>query len=202
MLSGAGLRGIGRTITDGYELFHYKGFVTVTGNVVKKGYQRRHSSTSPLPILDNITRAKLEKLCQAPGKSEVQLPAISTIDAAIEEACEPTPDQATITDLRSALMSMPSDDRNLWTRMGHCLKTLNDVGRNLWFEWSVTSDKHNPDADSQTWDSFKPTRSGWRGVFSETQRRGWANPACGANRSPQSDLPSANGGALTPTGSG
>lgn len=83
---------------------------------------------------------------------------------------------AVIKGLRSALLFMRADDRELWQRMGHALKTLGDVGRGLWLEWSSTSDKYDPAADTKTWESFKPTRTGYKAVFAEAQRQGWANP--------------------------
>ena len=192
--SGTGVRAFwqgvssdGKNNDTGYELFHAMGFVTVTGHVVKNDYHRRHPGNKSLTVLDSIVRSELERLCRAPGKSEALLPVDSTIDITIPEVCEPLPAHA-IADLRNALVYMRADDRELWQRMGHCLKTLGEVGRDLWLEWSTSSDKHDPDADLKTWDSFKPTRSGWRGVFSEAQRQGWMNPASGSNREPQVDF--------------
>lgn len=82
-------------------------------------------------------------------------------------------------DLRSALASMPSDDRDLWIKMGLALKELGDVGRGLWLEWSQTSEKYDPVDAGRTWGSFRPERTGYQAVFAEAQRRGWANPAVG-----------------------
>ncbi len=82
-------------------------------------------------------------------------------------------------DLRSALASMRSDDRELWIRMGHALHGLGDQGRGLWLEWSQTSDKYDPADAARTWDSFQPQRTGYQAVFAEAQRRGWVNPAAG-----------------------
>jgi hypothetical protein len=82
----------------------------------------------------------------------------------------------TIACLRSALLFMRSDDRELWQRNGHRLKKLGDVGRGLWMEWSATSDKFDPSADAKTWDSFKPTHTGYKAIFSEAQKLGWVNP--------------------------
>lgn len=47
----------------------------------------------------------------------------------------------TIQHLRSALLSMRADDYNLWIKTGMALKSLGDVGRGLWLEWSLTSGK-------------------------------------------------------------
>ena len=67
--------------------------------------------------------------------------------------------------------------------MGHCLKTLGEVGRGLFMEWSATSDKFDPCKDAKTWESFKPTLTSWRGVFSEAQSMGWVNPMSNVARS-------------------
>jgi hypothetical protein len=72
---------------------------------------------------------------------------------------------------------MSADDRDLWQRMGHALKPIGIDGRDLFMEWSATSAKFDPAADAKTWDSFKPTRTGYQAVFAEAQRQGWINPA-------------------------
>jgi putative DNA primase/helicase len=51
----------------------------------------------------------------------------------------------TIQHLRSALMSMRADDYSLWIKNGMALKSLGDVGRGLWLEWSLTSKKSQVD---------------------------------------------------------
>lgn len=51
----------------------------------------------------------------------------------------------TIQHLRSALLSMRADDHGLWVKVGLALKPLGDVGRGLWLEWSLTSEKSQHD---------------------------------------------------------
>lgn len=91
-----------------------------------------------------------------------------------------------VTELRSALLFMRADDRGLWVRMGHALKTLGEVGRGLFLEWSATSEKFDPAADARAWDSFKPSHTGYQAVFAEAQRQGWTNPLSNAARGGQS----------------
>jgi hypothetical protein len=83
----------------------------------------------------------------------------------------------TVQHLRSALMHMRSDERPEWIKAGMALHELGDVGRGLWLEWSVTSEKYDPAEASRTWDSFKPTGIGHKYVFAEAHRQGWVNPA-------------------------
>ncbi|NCC29337.1 MAG: DUF3987 domain-containing protein [Gammaproteobacteria bacterium] len=87
-----------------------------------------------------------------------------------------------VAELRSALLHMRSDDRDLWIRMGHALHGLGNVGRGLWLEWSATSEKFDPVSAARTWDSFRAERTGYAAVFAEAQRRGWTNPAKGSGR--------------------
>ena len=99
-----------------------------------------------------------------------------------------TPD--TIRDLKSALLHLRADDRDLWIRMGHSLKTIGEQGRGLWLDWSATSSKFDPRTEAATWHSFKPTSTGYGAVFAEAQRQGWINPASRAaqpDTSAQSD---------------
>ena len=88
-------------------------------------------------------------------------------------------DDKTKAELRSALAAMRADDRDLWQRMGHALKTIGDEGRSLWIEWSQGSEKYNAADSSRVWESFKPTSTGHQAVFAEAQRQGWVNPLAG-----------------------
>lgn len=85
--------------------------------------------------------------------------------------------------VRDALMSMSSDDRDLWQRMGHALKVEGMEGwaHELWLEWSAKSQKHDPDLDQKTWEGFHPERTDYRSVLAEAQRRGWINPRSSAH---------------------
>ena len=81
-----------------------------------------------------------------------------------------------IDDLRSALAHMPSDDRDLWQRMGHSLKTIGNAGLDLWLAWSTKSSKFDVSDAHRAWESFKPTNTGYQAVFAEASRQGWLNP--------------------------
>lgn len=86
---------------------------------------------------------------------------------------------ATIEELRDALTHIPADDYTAWVGMGHALKELGAVGRELWEEWSKTSPKWQ-DTDRNRWAGFAGDRTGYRAVFSEAQRHGWVNPLAGS----------------------
>jgi hypothetical protein len=79
-------------------------------------------------------------------------------------------------DLRSALQAMPSDDYQLWVRMGLALADLGGVGRMLWLEWSAYSEKFDAAQASRKWRTFHPSGTGYQAVFAEAARHGWANP--------------------------
>jgi hypothetical protein len=81
-----------------------------------------------------------------------------------------------IADLRSAIYHLRADDRDLWIRMGMALKTLGDVGRGLWLDWSATSEKFEPQDAARVWDSFKRDGVTHKAVFAEAARAGWTNP--------------------------
>ncbi len=91
-------------------------------------------------------------------------------------AADPVLDAKSVTELRDALNAIPSDDRDVWIKMGMALRTLGDVGRGLWLTWSQTSPKFDAADAGKTWDSLKPTDTSYRAVFAEAQRRGWVNP--------------------------
>lgn len=82
----------------------------------------------------------------------------------------------TVSELRSALLAMRSDEYDLWIKIGLSLRELGDRGRALWLEWSSTSEKFNAQQAAKTWESFKPKGTGYQAVFSEATRHGWVNP--------------------------
>jgi putative DNA primase/helicase len=84
--------------------------------------------------------------------------------------------EITIQHLRSALNHLRSDNREVWIKIGMALKPLGDIGRGLWLNWSMTSDKYDAHDASKTWDSFAPEKLDYRFVFAEAQRQGWVNP--------------------------
>ncbi len=85
-------------------------------------------------------------------------------------------DPALVMNLRSALLHMRSDSRELWIKVGMALKTLGDSGRGLWLEWSATSTSYDAPAAAKVWESLNPTGINYRFVFAEAQRVGWVNP--------------------------
>jgi hypothetical protein len=85
-------------------------------------------------------------------------------------------DEITIQHLRNALNHLRSDNRDVWIKIGMALKSLGDIGRGLWLNWSMSSDKYEVYNASKTWDSFSPAQLDYRFVFAEAQRQGWVNP--------------------------
>ena len=81
-----------------------------------------------------------------------------------------------LSDLKSALLHIPADDREVWIKVGHALKTVGEPGLEMWREWSAGSDKYKPEEIDEKWRGFKPERTGFAAVFAEAQRRGWINP--------------------------
>jgi hypothetical protein len=76
-----------------------------------------------------------------------------------------------------ALTVIPADDRELWVRMGHALKTLGEAARPLWHEWSAQSVKYDRAEADRVWASFQPDRTGSEAIFAEARRCGWSGTA-------------------------
>ena len=77
---------------------------------------------------------------------------------------------------RSALAYIPSDDRDLWIRVGHALKNLNAVqAQGLFIEWSMMSDKYDPQDTMRVWKSLKPNELTEATVFYIAGQYGWAS---------------------------
>ena len=93
-----------------------------------------------------------------------------------------TLDEQQQADLRAALFTLSADEYDEWVRFGLALKTLGEVGRGLWMEWSATSDKYDTEQAAEKWETLRPKNTSYRVIFSEAQRRGWENPARGQPR--------------------
>lgn len=86
-----------------------------------------------------------------------------------------------VAELRDALASFPSDDRDLWIRVGMALHSIGQQGFDLWDEWSRKSTKYDPVDSMRVWRSFKPGSVNYETVFYIAQEHGWRNPLAGAS---------------------
>jgi len=131
-------------------------------------------------VTENLIRDS-GQVCLAPYVEQALAPRHSagrTASAASTSAVEIIPaDDMLKAELRSALASMRSDDRDLWIRMGMALRELDEPGRGLWMEWSQTSEKYDPKDAARVWNSLRPKDTGFQAVFAEAKRQGWVNPA-------------------------
>ncbi len=150
----------------GIEAYSSGRFFTVTGDV-------QSFLKEPIDLADYVQETL--KPIRSP-KGTIQNSAIET---AIDFSTGEILTQQEMTLLDSALMSLNADDRVQWVAVGHALKTLGEVGRELWMAWSKTSRLHDPVADSKTWDSFNPTRTDWKIIFAKAHIAGWKPPASG-----------------------
>lgn len=164
--SGRGLRAFGpcddatQYSKDGVEYWGQRRFLTVTGRV--------WANPNGWASLNGI-------------RSTLKAPVCEREKGQGREGLEP---QGIITpkvldELASALRAIPADERELWVKIGHALKTLPaDKGKALWLEWSATSPEKFDEADAEAkWASFRPISTDHRAVFAEAQRHGWDNPA-------------------------
>lgn len=91
--------------------------------------------------------------------------------------------------LRQALTFLDADDGSVWIRAGLCLKTIGNVGFDLWYEWSKTSYKWN-EKNYEQWKTFKPEQLTYRSIFHDAEQLGWINPMRNdaPNNDPEEDL--------------
>ena len=83
--------------------------------------------------------------------------------------------QLSLDEVRDALNCIPSDERDLWVRMGMAVRShLGDSGRDIWMAWSATSERFDERAAKATWRSFAGGgRVGIGSLVYEARRRGW-----------------------------
>ena len=150
----------GKNHDEGFELFHAKGFVTVTGDCLIAGEPDQ---------LNDAMRAQLERMCNSGATRTAEgIPRAQNV-------LPPHPlVEAQLRSLSDALTAIRADDRELWVRMGHALKTLGEAARPLWHEWSAQSVKYDRADADRVWASFQPDRTGYEAVFAEARRCGWS----------------------------
>lgn len=83
--------------------------------------------------------------------------------------------------VRSALGAIPSDDRTTWVNFGIALKQNlpQEAAYELWLQWSMKSDKFDPDDAEATWGSLKDAPDAdaitLGSVFYEAKKQGWVD---------------------------
>ncbi len=165
----------GKNHHEGFELFHAKGFVTVTGDCLTVG--------EPEQLKDTM-RFQLERMCNSstPRTAEgiPSAPYVLPLHPLVE---------AQLQSLADALTVIPADDRELWVRMGHALKTLGEAARPLWHEWSARSVKYDRVDADRVWVSFHPDRTGCEAIFAEARRCGWSGTTPRTGRDSRDPMP-------------
>jgi len=87
----------------------------------------------------------------------------------------PEAQQQLVSDIRSALACLPVDDRDAYVSSGQQLKSLGEVGRELWTDHIKKSHKYEA-GDEDRFDGFDGTRSDYRAIFNKAAAVGWVNP--------------------------
>ena len=84
-------------------------------------------------------------------------------------------DASELTEIRSALGFLESDDRDLWVNVGMALKASGAMqSRGLWDEWSQKSDKFDPVDQEKKWRSLKPRNDiQIPSIFYFAKQKGW-----------------------------
>ncbi|MCB1658758.1 MAG: PriCT-2 domain-containing protein, partial [Pseudomonadales bacterium] len=85
-----------------------------------------------------------------------------------------------INDLKNALSFIECESYASWQDIGQALKTianLDDVGLNLWLEWSSKSPKFDRAEAVKKWhNDLKGDRTTYKAIFTKAQANGWKNP--------------------------
>jgi hypothetical protein len=160
----------------GFEVFHAKGFVTITGN------------TTPLYTSDGavcgITPEVLELYEARFGISKAAKAASAPSELGRALALRSITDD-TIVELRSALDGLAdyrSAERDNWVKVGQALKSVEQAGfpaeaRDMWHEFSSRcKEKYSVEDADATWASFTPRAVSHRSIFAMAAEDGWKNP--------------------------
>jgi hypothetical protein len=82
--------------------------------------------------------------------------------------------------LRDALKAIPADEREIWLKVGMALHLVQE--RNLWDEWSKTSDKFEDAEQDNSWDHFSADRDNTvttKTIYWLAKQYGWRDTAKG-----------------------
>ncbi|MEB0092240.1 AAA family ATPase [Pseudomonas sp. CCI4.2] len=158
------------------EIFTKKGYVTVTGHVLKNTFGD-DDFDGRLPTLESELRHRLERMAGSRGDAK------ATDDddflANTDNNSPETPEE--IDRLKSALKAIPADCAyEEWVKILFAIKTTGwDCARDIAEEWSKTEpDQFNEDDFKSAWRSGKDTPGGVTVayVFGRAQENGWENP--------------------------
>ncbi|MES9874332.1 MAG: PriCT-2 domain-containing protein [Candidatus Sedimenticola sp. 6PFRAG7] len=80
-------------------------------------------------------------------------------------------------DIESALITIPSDDRDTWIKVGMALKSeLGDHGFEIWNHWSRSSDSYNERDARDVWRSIKDGSISIGTLLYLAKENGWKRP--------------------------
>jgi hypothetical protein len=90
-------------------------------------------------------------------------------------------------DLSAALAFIDASTYDNWVKVGNALRSLGNTGRDLWLEWSATSNKHDDREAQKKWRSFHHKENGttYASVFKLARAAGWIEPERGADLAAQ-----------------
>ena len=117
----------------------------------------------------------------ANGKLKIDDPAPGARGQRTKAENRPTPySEGEEARLRSALTSIPADERDMWRDMGFALHSLGwgEKGFEIWTDWSRTCPEKYDEADQQkTWESFDRPYDGpkitAKSIFYTARQHGW-----------------------------
>jgi Virulence-associated protein E len=153
----------------GFEVFHAKGFLTVTGEKLDKAEDLVGPFVADLP---DIVREYAE---QRHGKRDIPKAASEAGPAG-----EDIPDEQ-YADLRSALAHIAkcpeSAGNEFWSNeIGYRLRRYGEKGLALWLEFCEAAPNGGSEAGQLWWNTHRDARGHFEHVFAVAQRLGWTNP--------------------------
>jgi len=81
---------------------------------------------------------------------------------------------AEVRELRSALSFIDSDDRDMWVKIGHALKSIGSPqAKGIFVEYSKTSEKYDEKDTERKWKTFKPNEITIASIFGIAKGFGW-----------------------------
>lgn len=167
----------------GVEVFHTKGFVTFTGEVLPScelNDTENHIAAIPPELAELVEERRKARVgadaSRGAGSEGDQFARVIALGSVTKE---------TLADIRSALLGGIPDDvidsYGPWIQIGEALASLKETdfageACDLWHEVSARSGKYDVDFADTKWDSFSPSRITFKSIFQMAQAHGWANP--------------------------
>ena len=170
------------------EVFHAKGFLTVTGRALEI-CKLLGSEKTVEPLTDEVIALYEDRFGRKPHEPRERQSSGDSSDLARAVKLANVTDE-TVDHVRQAVLFLGAkwaDDYDKWVpKVGHALKSLEQAGRaeanGIWHAFSALSSKYDYDQAQEKWEGINPNSITYTSIFKWADDAEWVNPKSKAAR--------------------